>query len=166
MQRGDSDHTAGLFSSTIIVCAMRLCDNKLILNSKQGLKKYSSTHVNCARRAALRQIVENNHRFDCFVIVYYHSMQSYVICLTCIISVLIKLNSSQEETTSKIENEKNCRERNRLISTDSGDLYRLIDATSGQKLTLQCHYWYDIYATCLLLLPHSVITQYIFVNNN
>lgn len=121
------------------------------LNSKEGFKKYSSAHVSCARRAALRQTVENNHRFDCFVIVYYQSMKSYVIYLTYV-SVLIKLNYSQEQSTSKIENEKNCRERNRLISTDGGDLYRLIDATSGQKLMLQCHYWY---ATCLLSLAHS-----------
>jgi hypothetical protein len=39
-------------------------------------------------------------------------------------------------------NHKNCRDRNRLIENEKGDLYTLIDATLQQKLTLQCHYWY------------------------
>nr|XP_015834536.1 PREDICTED: uncharacterized protein LOC103312737 isoform X2 [Tribolium castaneum] len=35
---------------------------------------------------------------------------------------------------------KNCRDRERLIEPEKGDLYTLIDATLDQKLTLQCHY--------------------------
>ncbi|KAJ8955048.1 hypothetical protein NQ314_006926 [Rhamnusium bicolor] len=35
---------------------------------------------------------------------------------------------------------KKCRERDRPISTDNGDLYTIIDATLHQKLILQCHY--------------------------
>ncbi|KAJ3657968.1 hypothetical protein Zmor_009741 [Zophobas morio] len=35
---------------------------------------------------------------------------------------------------------RNCRDRDRLIENQKGDLYTLVDATHGQKLTLQCHY--------------------------
>lgn len=71
-------------------------------------------------------------------------MKSYFISLTYL-SVLFKLHYLQEESTIKIEDEKNCRERNRLVATVKGDLYRLVDATLGQKLVLQCHYWYAKY---------------------
>lgn len=38
---------------------------------------------------------------------------------------------------------KNCRDRERLVEHEKGDLYTLIDAMLDQKLTLQCHYWYE-----------------------
>lgn len=38
----------------------------------------------------------------------------------------------------------NCRDRNRLITSEKGDLYALVDATVGEKLIMQCHYWYVI----------------------
>ncbi|KAF5282203.1 hypothetical protein FQR65_LT02900 [Abscondita terminalis] len=40
----------------------------------------------------------------------------------------------------KNENEKNCRERYRLITTDKGDIFMLVDAIPSQKLILQCHF--------------------------
>lgn len=68
-------------------------------------------------------------------------MKSHLISVTYL-SMLFQLYDFQDPPTSnKIENEKNCRERNRLITTDKGDLYRVIDATFGQKLILQCHFW-------------------------
>lgn len=57
----------------------------------------------------------------------------YLSCCTC-----------QEENEETIENERNCRERNRLITSDNGDIYALIDVTVGQDLILQCHYWYAL----------------------
>lgn len=58
-----------------------------------------------------------------------------------------------DKEVEKIENVKNCRERNRLITADSGDIYALIDVIYGQKLVLQCHYWYINF--CLLFFNIS-----------
>lgn len=34
-----------------------------------------------------------------------------------------------------------CREKNRLVTSDNGDIYALVDVSYGEKLALQCHYW-------------------------
>lgn len=63
----------------------------------------------------------------------------YYIIYCCLVFTAVL---AQEETTdSRIENEKNCRDRNRLITTDKGDIYMLVDSIIGEKLILQCHYW-------------------------
>lgn len=46
------------------------------------------------------------------------------------------------QTDVQNDNPENCRERNRLITSEKGDLYALVDATVGEKLIMQCHYWY------------------------
>ncbi|XP_044748732.1 uncharacterized protein LOC123309604 [Coccinella septempunctata] len=56
-----------------------------------------------------------------------------------IIIFLIMLHMSIQDDFQN-ENIENCRERNRLITTEKGDLYALVDATVGEKLIMQCHY--------------------------
>lgn len=47
----------------------------------------------------------------------------------------------EDDKTEEIETETKCREKNRLITSDDGDIYALIDVSYGEKLVLQCHYW-------------------------
>lgn len=54
----------------------------------------------------------------------------------------ILLSNDVEEN---IRVEKKCRQRHRLIASDRGDLYTVVEATFNEKLILQCHYWY-VYA--------------------
>ncbi|KAK9872137.1 hypothetical protein WA026_016191 [Henosepilachna vigintioctopunctata] len=60
-------------------------------------------------------------------------MLLYIISLI----TLLKVKSEEDISNKSVEN---CRERNRLISTEKGDLYALVDAALGEKLILQCHY--------------------------
>lgn len=56
------------------------------------------------------------------------------------LSISIVLFRCIDVLDNKIENEKNCRERNRLITSAEGDIFMLVDAIPGEKITLQCHY--------------------------
>lgn len=60
--------------------------------------------------------------------------------VTLITFIIINVTLAQE--LHDLISQKKCRERNRLINTDKYDLYSLVEAPIGEKLMLQCHYWY------------------------
>lgn len=71
-------------------------------------------------------------------------MRYHFITLTWTLNFLSLISTNvwcEDDVEEKIENEKNCREKDRLISSNNGDSYALIDVVNGEKLVLQCHYW-------------------------
>lgn len=71
--------------------------------------------------------------------------EQMLIISVIILCIQIECTFSQDNFDENIRVGKKCRQRNRLIATDKGDLYTVIDATFNEKLILQCHYWY-VYA--------------------
>ncbi|XP_045479421.1 uncharacterized protein LOC123684279 [Harmonia axyridis] len=74
-------------------------------------------------------------------------------------------------------NFENCRERNRLITSEKGDLYALVDATVGEKVIMQCHYckemddtrpkvWYNMNVLGVSEPKEVVVTMQNDISNN
>lgn len=67
------------------------------------------------------------------------AMKSLLITITCL-SLFLRICIADEDDNTT-EKEITCRERNRKIISEKGDLYKLVEATVGETLMLQCHYW-------------------------